>query len=207
MTRDICWIDSETTSVGPGRRIWEFAAIKGTTERVWVVTDVDLSVADPDSLEFGGFYDRHSSMATGVDEVTGTRYLHEADVAREVAAFLADCTVYAAVPEFDLVPLASMLRRHGLEPTWYYRTRCIESFVAGNLAQDVGGLQQCIKALGLDPADYAGHTALGDARMVRDCWLMIWAGVDPDDPRPTKLLLRSAQQRILGTAPTGQRAR
>ena len=173
MSRPVVWADTETTGVGPDRRIWEIAAIRGSRERAWVVTDVDLTAADPDSLKFGGFYDRHSSLATGPDAVSGTRYLHEADVAREVAEFLDGCTVFAAIPEFDLVPLAAMLRRHGLEPSWHYRSRCIESMTVGYLGEDVGGLQDCVRALGLDPMDYAGHTALGDARMVRDCWLLL----------------------------------
>jgi hypothetical protein len=193
MSRDVAFLDTETTGVGPDRRIWEIAVIRGTRERVWVVTDVDLTSADPDSLKFGGFYKRHSALATGPDEVSGTRYLHEADVAREVAAHLDGCTVFAAIPEFDLVPLAAMLRRHGQEPSWHYRSRCIESFVAGRFGEDVGGLQQCVKALHLDPADYAGHTALGDARMVRDCWLMVHFGVEPDG-RPAREILRLATQ-------------
>ena len=203
------WADTETTGVGPDRRIWEIAAIRGSRERVWVVTDVDLTAADPDSLKFGGFYDRHSSLATGPDEVSGTRYLHEADVAREVAEFLDGCTVFTAIPEFNLVPLAAMLRRHGLEPSWHYRTRCIESFVAGCLAEDAGGLQDCVRALGLDPADYAGHTALGDARMVRDCWLMVRTGMNPEDSRSAKGVLRLATQRLWqeqDEGPTGVRA-
>jgi len=193
MSRPVVWADSETTSLAPTRRIWEFAAIKGAEEQVWVVADVDLELADPKSLEFGDFYQRHPVWG---EPPPGSRVVDEATAAREINGFVAGATMVTAIPEFDLVPLAAMMRRHGLEPSWHYRTRCVESFVAGCLAEDAGGLQDCVRALGLDPADYAGHTALGDARMFRDCWLMVRTGMNPEDSRPAKAVLRLATLRL-----------
>jgi DNA polymerase III epsilon subunit-like protein len=90
-----------------------------------------------------------------------------------------------------------MMRRHHLTPPWHYRARCIESYVVGHLAGDPGGLQDCARALGLDPADYAAHSALGDAQMVRDCWLLIHMGIDAEFDRPVRDVLAQAKRQIL----------
>jgi len=58
----LCFIDTETDGVHPGRKPWEIALIRrdetGEHEQSFFV-DIDLSTADPFGLRVGRFYDRH----------------------------------------------------------------------------------------------------------------------------------------------------
>lgn len=172
--RRVCMIDSETTGLGPDRQIWEFAVVAEGFEQVWVVTDVDMRGADPKSLAMNGFYERHDTTQ-GIS-AGSVRYSSEEHVAGELWEMLNGCTVVAAIPEFDLVPLAAMLRRHGLEPSWHYRTRCAEALTVGYLGTDPGGLIQCMAALEIDYPEADRHSALGDARAVARIWAEIGPG-------------------------------
>lgn len=167
------WIDTETHRLPPGHRPWELALLLDHTdvvsERVIVVTDIDLSDADPESLAMNGFHDRHpKGDRFAVSD--GVLYLPEVEAASLVQLLTTGAEIVAAQPGFDLDGMAAMLRRHNLEPAWYHRTRCIESEVAGFLRRDVGGLQDCAKALGVFSDPLTVHSALGDARLVRACW-------------------------------------
>jgi len=104
--------------------------------------------------------------------------------------------IVGAVPNFDTERIATLLRRYGLAPGWHYHLIDIENLVAGwahgvfrQAADDLArrGLPHdavdqgpalvtslpwdsdaLSRAVGVDPDDYDRHTALGDARWVRD---------------------------------------
>src|SRR5688572_15364551 len=68
----LVFADTETTSLRPGRRVWEIGAIVrpagGTRaddkEHLWFIDidELELGEADLRSLEISGFYDRHPQM-------------------------------------------------------------------------------------------------------------------------------------------------
>ena len=75
-------------------------------------------------------------------------------------------------PGFDLdsLRLAYLLRCNGFEPAWHYHPIDISSMAkgwlaaAGRLPSPPWKSDQLSLALGVDPADYPRHTAMGDAR-------------------------------------------
>ena len=181
MSRFIVFCDTETTSLAPSRRPWEIALLVRDRSQVmedvdWVcqVWDVDLSDADPASLKFGKFYERHTRYSG-----TGEYWLREKDAATNVEALTRNATIVGANPSFDTECLAAMLRRHGLIPAWHYRTFDVESLVAGRLGRQVGGLAACAAALDIPFPESEQHTAEGDARMCMAIWDRIMGG--PDD--------------------------
>lgn len=181
--RPVVWADTETTRIDFRRRPWEIALIYDDghfrTEQTFVVTDIDLSAADPDSLAMNGFYDRHRTEAQAYDLATpraarpDITYAPEGDVAAMLHQILQSVEWVGAQPAFDTECVAAMLRRHGLQPSWHYRLRCIESETEGFLRRSVGGLQDCARALGVPVDKTQVHSALGDARLVEQIWRKI----------------------------------
>lgn len=184
MTRPICAIDCETTSLGPDREAWEWAIIRrdddGTQDYRWF-QDVDLAKADPKSLEIGGFYRRHPNGRF----LSGTDDAHYSDQEMAATALPPDwivrithgATIIGAVPSFDTHVLERQLRRDGYQPTWHHRLRCVETLTAGHLGREVGGLKACAEALGIDFPEDQQHTALGDARVALAIYDAILGGV------------------------------
>lgn len=149
----------------PDRRPWEIGLIRrdetGDTERVFQISGIDLSNADPKALRIGGFHSRYDFHNDFEDT------MHEFEVAVEVADLTHDAIIVGAVPSFDMETLAAMLRRNRFCPTWHHRLVCVEALTAGHLGRLVGGLADCAHALGIDMAPYPAHTALGDAQLAR----------------------------------------
>ncbi len=106
-------------------------------------------------------------------------------LASETARLLDGATVIAANPTFDASFLAAFLRANGHAPTWHYRLRDIGSMAWGYLngaevtAREVSAPEDLIpllpidastddfaRALGVDPAQFERHSALGDCRLL-----------------------------------------
>lgn len=185
----LCFIDTETTGVHPGRLAWEIALIRrddtGERERTIQVTDVDLSNADPFGLNIGGFYERHVDYdGKREDDVL---YMTEADAATFIEDWTRGAHLVGAVPDFDARTLDPMLRRHGLIPAWHYHLVDVEAMAVGWLnarhaASRHGATDPRLPIAppwksdtlsmmcGVNPPSEAErHTALGDAR-----WAMRW---------------------------------
>ena len=175
----LCFVDCETTSLAPDRRVWEVALIRrddeGQRHIVMQVDDVDLSDADPESLAIGRFYERHHSY--GTIKSAAPRYF-EADVARHVERWTRSAHLVGAVPSFDAHSLAEMLRDHSLAPAWHHRLICVESLAAGALGRYIGGLTRCAEALGVPVDPQQQHTAMGDARTAMAIWDAVMPGVE-----------------------------
>lgn len=177
--------DTETTSLRHDRRAWEIGAIvreegKDDTEHSWLidVSDLDLGNADPKSLEIGGFYDRHPDFDPARrDQFAGALAVPEWSAAREFEALTRGATIVAANVGFDAEVLANMFRRNDFCPSWHYRLFDIESYAAGALGLPMPvGLDKLLAAYGLTHDDADRHTALGDARRVRDLYDAVRAG-------------------------------
>src|SRR5574338_1576276 len=183
----ICFLDTETDGVHPGRKVWEVAMIRrddtGERETQFYVA-LDLSSADPFGLKVGGFYDRHPmgrylSGRTDHAPTTGSEYLWPFSAAHEVARFTHGAHLVGAVPNFDAEVLANLLRAEGLTPAWHYHLIDVEAMAVGWLAGRGTGLSSpqdhvmqppwksddLARACGVEPpSDDERHTALGDAR-------------------------------------------
>lgn len=186
----VCFIDTEFTTLDPWRRRpWEIAIIRRDpgapdVESVFVISDVDLTDADPKSLEVGGFFERHPAFGGVAAEDPLVSYLTEAEAAILVETMTRGCHVIGAVPNADSDILQDMLRRNQLRWTGHYHLMDIENVAIGYLK----GLdplfipQLPLKSDELSemcgvpaPSDEERHTALGDARWVRDWWDSIFS--------------------------------
>jgi DNA polymerase III epsilon subunit-like protein len=186
-TVPLCFVDTETTGVHPGRRAWEIAIIRreadGTQTEHHMFLKVDLHKADPFALKVGGFYERWPVAVKGWDNRDAWQErVHESEAAQRVERLTRGAHLVGAVPNFDAEVFDAMLRRHGLLPAWHYHLVDVEALAVGYLT----GIQQArhslgqpvdprpslpwksddlSRACGVEPAsDEERHTALGDAR-------------------------------------------
>jgi DNA polymerase III epsilon subunit-like protein len=186
----LVFLDSETTSlVRWSRRPWEIALIVrepgGTAETdmeyCWQIENVDLSDADPMSLKIGKFHDRH--VRYGTKRTQSEFLLPEGQVAGLVEHLTRGVTLVGAVPDFDEQTLAAMLRRHGLCPTWHYHLCDVETLAAGAMKlPPPWNFDKVLAAYGLAYKEEDRHTALGDARLVRDLYDAIMTPADTLGP-------------------------
>jgi len=181
-TRDLVFLDSETTSLRHDRRIWEVAMIRvprhtdgslilagdgGQTRWSALIdsTYLDLGNADPASLRIGGFYERHplgnSVLARSIPVVD------EEFAMLRVEQWTRGATIVAAVPNFDTEVLALRMRANGLAPAWHHRLVDVETMVAVALGEEPGyrSLGDSARALGLTVDPATRHTAMGDAEL------------------------------------------
>ena len=175
MTTKLVFIDTETTSLRPDRRAWEIGYITrntetGDEEHNWFVDerDLDLGNADLGSLKIGRFHDRHPDYGgnTASDGVAS-----ENDLMQIVEGDTRGAILVGAVPNFDAEVLAARMRAHGLCPAWHYHLVDVETLAAGRLRlQPPWNFDYLLDAFGLKYDEADRHTALGDARMVRDLY-------------------------------------
>lgn len=120
------------------------------------------------------------------DEPNYPRFSDPAAVARDLARLLNGAHIVGACPSFDAAFLAHWLPRHGQAFTAHYHLLDVETLVVGHLHGLVAGTgfrradegeeplelpwksDDLSRAIGIDPTRYERHTALGDARWVRD---------------------------------------
>ena len=190
----LVYLDTETTGLNPNLHdVWEIAIIdQQGREHAWMIKP-DLTHADPKALEVSGYYTRHFTVTGGytVDaggamvtehwdsELIGDTETSEA-AAQQVAELLSGAVVVGSNPDFDRQFLTRWLGRHGQVWAAHYRTIDVTTLGHGYLAGCEPGYDaaentppdthKVAKAFGIDHGDYDRHTALGDARMVRDLY-------------------------------------
>jgi DNA polymerase III epsilon subunit-like protein len=151
----IVFLDTETTSLRPDRRVWE-------------IGDIDLAGADPAALRIGRFYERHPF---GTGRGMATRVYRESDALLTIEQYTRDATIVGAVPWFDTEVLDRRMRAHGILPSWHYHLADVETLAAGALGvAPPWDFDQLLLAHGLKYDEAERHTALGDARIVRDLY-------------------------------------
>lgn len=177
---------------------WEIALVvrddeNGTPETdreyVWQLRH-DLSDADPYALNVGRYYQR--CQVTDWEVGTGKVIVHpemgldagplfHKDIAAEIAALLPGAIFSAANPAFDAGMVDAFLRANGHCATHDCHLRDTGTLIRGYLhglaasgktdLSDIPvslGLDALVRAIGIEPGDYERHSALGDARMIRD---------------------------------------
>lgn len=176
----ICFIDTETTSLDRyAREVWEVAMLRrepdgSETGYEAMVEGVDLSEASPVSLKIGRFYDRYNmGYATGGGGIVfpNRGYDMPSEVARRVELMTRGAHLVGAVPSFEDTSLAPLLKRHQLAPAWHYHLICIENVLAGwfGVVPPYSSDELSMR-IGVDPADFQRHTAMGDVLWVKAQW-------------------------------------
>ena len=172
----VVWIDTESDGVRPDRRTWEVSMIyrrpgEDDTEMTIIITDSGVTGAEePYALTVNRYAERFDrELGYGELRMTGAR------AAAIIHAATRDAYLVGAQVQFDAHSLTRLLQWYGFEPAWKRRLRDIESMVEGHLGQfGIGGLQDCARALGIPVDPTVLHTSLGDARLVRECFDMIY---------------------------------
>ena len=183
MTNEICFIDTETTSLRPDRRAWEIGILARDAdghevEHQWFIEsdDLDLGNADLMSLKIGRFYQRHPQYREPGPFVVPDE---EGDALRQVEAVTRGAHLCGAVVNFDADVLGARMRAHGIAPSWHYHLIDVEALAVGFLCAGRGDLAPVplpwdstaiSEAVGVDPSQFDRHTALGDARWAAAIW-------------------------------------
>lgn len=169
----LVFLDTETTSLRHDRRAWEIGLIARDdagqeAELSWFIDldDLDMGNADLMSLKIGRFHDRHPDVSGegGATYSESTALLDIEDCAR-------GATIVGAVPWFDTDVLGQRMRANGICPSWHYHLVDVETLAAGALKMPPPwDFDKLLAAYGLTYDEADRHTALGDARMVRDLY-------------------------------------
>ncbi|OZD65128.1 hypothetical protein CH263_13370 [Rhodococcus sp. 06-1059B-a] len=176
MTNPIVFLDCETTSLRADRRAWEVAMIRidgtNTQETAMYISDVDLTDADPFSLDVGKFYARHPRFhVSALPLQNGSWLLHEQSAAEKIERWTRGATLVGANTAFDAATIDAMLRRHNLVPSWHHRLVDVENLVAGRIQllddNRLESLSTCAAIMEISYSDLDLHTAMGDAELAR----------------------------------------
>lgn len=185
----LCFLDTETTGLDHERcQVWEIGVIVrnrgGDTEYLWQIRP-DLSTAEPNGLRIGRYYERCLLTRYPVGEAwkvihpdhagdSEREYSRRTDadlVACELAKMLDGAYVVGAVPWFDERFLQRFLRDNGQAAVNHYHLVDVEALAGGALKMaPPWGFDDILAAYGLTYDEADRHTAIGDARMVRDLY-------------------------------------
>ena len=173
----VVFVDTETTKRTRGYRPWEIALIRressGAESAITIFVDkadLDLSNADPDALEIGGFGYRHPQNGGHLE---ADQVLCAGDEAAAVVQQWTDSAMLFGVNcHFDAVGLDGLLDRAGRTATWFYAPQSIDAIAYGFALKDDPGAprssEPLSKVCGVDPpGPEERHTAMGDALWVR----------------------------------------
>lgn len=194
----VIFTDCETTGLDVFRHdAWEIAWIEWNSERdQWVETTYciwpeHLAEAEPMALSVNNFYQR----AAQIQAIDGFSGQHE--VAEQMAYRFAGKHVIGACPWFDDRFYQKLLLNMGFQVSWHYHLLDVEAAALGFLAatqgaREIGGVRYpnlelplpwksdwLAEMLGMDrPDKQYRHTALGDAREVKEVFLNIFGPPD-----------------------------
>lgn len=188
MTAPVCFTDIETTGLDPDRhQIWEVALITPDgRQHVWQFP-FDEMTADPFALNIGHYWER--GWAADTTEIAFTEAIYEAHTAksrrrnfpdqgravtpgtdwcRYFRDLTAGCHLAGAVVSFDEERLRRLLHRNGVLHRWHYHLVDVEALAAGKLGLEPPWDSEALsRAVGVEPAAFDRHTALGDARWAK----------------------------------------
>lgn len=183
----ISFVDVETTGLDPDlHQIWEVAITRvdhqGRDESMSWFLPVDLSRADPVSLDIGQFYSRHPSQPDSHPKVGADgRTTSSLDrFAAQFARLTRNTHLAGMVVSFDEERLRKLLRANGQCPAWHYHIVDIEAMCAGRLGWNPPwDSTNLSKAMGVNPEDYERHTAAGDVAWGIDLYNAVMEGANP----------------------------
>lgn len=171
----VAFVDSETLGLNPERHpIWELAIILPDSgdEHLWQVrpTSDERMLADPIAVTISGFENRYDDAAA----------LRKGETVDRFSELLAGRHIVGAVPSFDEERLRRLyVECHGMPDRfpWHYRLVDVESGMLAKLGIGPGEMEPDEMAELLGVSAHPGkHSALGDARWVRDVFEALVGG-------------------------------
>ncbi len=201
----IVFLDTETTGLADDCDVWEIGLIvrdpapddidspEGATyvdtEYAWLIRP-DLATAQPTGLRIGRYYARIGTLGGYQPGFTKAMVHPDSDqiglfgsstsLAAEAAALLDGATIVGAVPDFDDRHLRRWLGANNQAGTWHYHLIDVETLAAGALRMaPPWNFDKVLGEFGLTYDEADRHTALGDARMVRDLYDAVLKGGEP----------------------------
>lgn len=181
-SKPILFLDTEATGLDPALDgLWELAVIRrepdGTeTEYEWFV---NAHVPSRAALLPEPFKTDYATRYRPDLAITGSRLVLELDALCRDRPY-----IVGAVPSFDMNRIGRLRERFGFTTPdpWHYHLKDVENVAIGflnglaaagdrraivALSQDLDDSDAISLAVGVDPADFARHTALGDARWAK----------------------------------------
>lgn len=171
---NIAFVDTETTGLDPElHQIWEVGLVLDDNEWTWQLP-VDLGRAEGIALRIGRWHERHQplDLLTPLDEF-----------ASAFARLTRGRHLAGAVISFDEERLRKLLRANGACPEWHYHLVDVEALAAGKLGvAPPWNSEDLSLAVGVDPAQFDRHTALGDAHWAKAIYEAV---VPTSSPNPS----------------------
>jgi hypothetical protein len=190
VTRIVFW-DTETTSLAPDADVWDFACIvrdPGQPDReVQFFVHHDPRKAEalptPFHIDYCARFDADAALSIK-------------RAAQEIHDLTSGAMIVGAVPDFDAVRIARLLRLAELEPGWHYHLQDVENLAVGFLygfckfadeaPQEGSTVEVALRrpydsevlsrAMDVDPEQFDRHTALGDVRWARALYDAVTGG-------------------------------
>lgn len=170
--RPIVFCDTETLGLHPDAPIWEFACVRvdpngDTEETVFTIQHDPSGWVHELRIEFQRDYYRRYKPAVAVDEMQAV----EAMAHWTRGAILVGCN-----PGFDVQRIEKLFQHYDIEPSHHYHPLDTASMALAWLwARGVRPPQpwksdELSRLIGVDPAQFDRHTALGDAKWCRAQW-------------------------------------
>jgi len=166
-TAPLLFLDTETTGLDHDDEVWEIAAIRRergleTPFHTFVMHDTSRAAALPESFRLD-----HATRFDPAAAVTTRTAIGQINHLARGGAH-----IVGAVPDFDVRHLARMRRTNGMNgpAPWHYHLIDVENLAVGWLAGRGWTLTppwhsgDLSRAVGVEPTDYARHTAMGDVR-------------------------------------------
>ncbi len=170
---DLVFLDCETLGLDPEAPIWEFAAIRrfpngGGTRAEFFIRHDPGHWLDTLDKPFREDYEARYDKDDAVDE-------HDAAIMIDVVT--AGAIAVVCNPLFDLPRLEALLRHYDITQSWHYHPLDVPSMVHGFICGGKGvgrghppeqpwKSDRLSTSIGVDPADFARHTAMGDVEWI-----------------------------------------
>ena len=181
----LIFLDTETTGLDPNiHEVWEVAtitrfiddngqAVGEDVEQQWFLPLFNFQSADPFSLDIGKFWDRYIWP-------DAKKYDDMAEWCRMFMQLTKGAYIVGAIPSFDIERLDRLCHRYGYRLFNHYHLIDCEALAAGHLhIPPPWKSDEIFSKLGIntDTDEYreGKHTALGDAKVVRDVYEKIMA--------------------------------
>jgi DNA polymerase III epsilon subunit-like protein len=180
--RDIVFLDCETLGLEREAPIWEFAAIRLRGREIVDIRDFFVRHA----RRYGTASLPESFAADYRARYRTEEARSETSAALGIQAITDGAIIAGSNPSFDMDRLEILLRSEGLTPGWHHHPLDIPSMVVGQVARSVaiaaddlvGDLKvalpwnsnQLSRRLGVDPDNFARHTAMGDVQWCLAQW-------------------------------------
>lgn len=178
----IVFLDCETTGLDPvAHEVWEVGAIVRDSmpegieshmpdvEHHWFLPLRRFETADPFALDIGKFWERYVWP-------DAKKYTEMDEWCRMFMQMTKGATIVGAIPNFDTERLDRLLKEFGYKMFHHYHLVCVENLAAGMYHMPPPWKSDDLAdRLGYKRNKDDRHTALGDAREVRDWYDIIMA--------------------------------